>query len=56
MFPHQSQGQTLGRVGVWLQTPVFTHGQLYVASSRTSCPSNLTFAIKVHHILQQDIF
>ena len=42
---NKSQGQTLKRVGVWLRVPVFTHGQLYVASSRTGRPDDLTFAI-----------
>ena len=33
-------------VGVWLRSQVFGHGQLYVASSRVSAPSQLRFAIK----------
>ena len=28
---NKAQGQTFARVGVFLRTPVFTHGQLYVA-------------------------
>ena len=32
-------------MGVWLQSPVFTHGQLYVASSRTYHPDRLKFAL-----------
>ncbi len=31
---NKSQGQSLDEVGVDLQRPVFTHGQLYVALSR----------------------
>ena len=30
----QSQGQTLNKVGIILESPVFAHGQLYVALSR----------------------
>ena len=43
---NKAQGQTLQKVGVWLRSPVFTHGQLYVASSRTGNPDALKFAIK----------
>jgi hypothetical protein len=31
---NKAQGQTYKRVGLWLPTPVFSHGQLYVALSR----------------------
>jgi hypothetical protein len=43
---NKSQGQTLKQVGVWLRSPVFSHGQLYVASSRTGNPAALKFAVK----------
>ena len=42
---HKSQGQTLTRVGVYLPSPVFTHGQLYVAFSRVKRASGLTVAV-----------
>ena len=42
---NKSQGQTLKMARVWLRTPVFSHGQLYVACSRVSHPSQLKFAI-----------
>ena len=42
---NKSQGQTLKNVGVWLRGQVFGHGQLYVACSRVSAPSQLKFAI-----------
>lgn len=38
---NKSQGQSLGVVGVDLTAPCFSHGQLYVALSRTSRPANM---------------
>ncbi|KNF00912.1 hypothetical protein PSTG_05804 [Puccinia striiformis f. sp. tritici PST-78] len=44
MSVNKSQGQTLRRVGVTLETNVFAHGQLYVALSRVSDVKNLLVA------------
>lgn len=45
MTINKSQGQTLKTVGVDLtNSSVFAHGQLYVALSRVTSPSNLTVA------------
>ena len=44
---NKSQGQTLKFIGIWLRTPIFTHGQLYVACSRVGKPEQLKFAIKL---------
>lgn len=41
MTINKSQGQTLEYVGLFLEKPVFSHGQLYVAFSRVSSKSNI---------------
>ena len=43
----KAQGQTLERVGVYLQKPCFTHGQLYmyVAASRVGKKEHIRFAV-----------
>lgn len=41
MTINKSQGQSLQRVGVYLNEPVFTHGQLYVALSRAEDPARV---------------
>jgi hypothetical protein len=41
MSINKAQGQSLDRVGIYLNNPVFTHGQLYVALSRCTDRRNL---------------
>ena len=41
MSIHKAQGQSLDRVGIYLNNPVFAHGQLYVALSRCTDSRNL---------------
>lgn len=45
MTINKSQGQSLSQVGLYLQRPVFTHGQFYVAISRARTRKGLKILI-----------
>lgn len=45
MTINKSQGQSLSHVGLYLQRPVFTHGQFYVALSRVRSRKGLKILI-----------
>ena len=45
MTINKSQGQSLKQVGLYLLKPGFTHGQLYVASSRVKSIEGLKIMI-----------
>ena len=46
MTINKAQGQTMKFVGIYLTSPVFTHGQLYVALSRVSSSSSICIMIE----------
>ena len=56
MTINKSQGQTLSHVGIALEQPVFSHGQLYVALSRCSDPSQLHVMLSEGHETQNIVF
>ena len=48
MTINKSQGQTFDKIGILLRTPVFAHGQLYVAISRVRNFDGLTFMVQTN--------
>ncbi|KAF6743920.1 helicase, partial [Ephemerocybe angulata] len=42
---NKAQGQTVRHVGLDLRSPVFSHGQLYVALSRVTSPRNVSILL-----------
>jgi hypothetical protein len=50
MTINKSQGQSVSHVGLDLQTPVFSHGQLYVALSRCTSASRIKVLLNANNV------
>ena len=50
MTINKSQGQSLTHVGIDLRSPVFSHGQLYVALSRATDVRSIATLIKESNV------
>ncbi|GBM21500.1 Cyclic nucleotide-gated olfactory channel [Araneus ventricosus] len=50
MTINKSQGQTFDHVGIYLDEPVFSHGQLYVAPSRSRIPNHVKIYTKTSEV------
>jgi len=60
MTINKAQGQSLKYVGIHLLSPVFCHGQLYVALSRATCSSNIKILLpgsdtKTMNVVYQEV-
>ena len=45
MTLNKSQGQSIDKIGLYMENEIFTHGQLYVALSRVKSPNGLYILI-----------
>lgn len=53
MTINKAQSQTLDRIGLYLNPPVFAHGQLYVGMSRAKQRANMMVCLKkILHLLK----
>jgi ATP-dependent exoDNAse (exonuclease V) alpha subunit len=54
MTINKAQGQTVHNLGLYLPTPCFSHGQLYVALSRVTARSKFKALIENPHMEEDD--
>ncbi|GBO28810.1 hypothetical protein AVEN_241637-1 [Araneus ventricosus] len=50
MTINKSQGQIFDHVGIYLDEPVFSHGQFYVALSRSTIPNHVKIYTKTSEV------
>ncbi|GBL88832.1 hypothetical protein AVEN_157446-1 [Araneus ventricosus] len=50
MTINKTQGQTFYHVGIYLDEPVFSHGQLYVTLSRSRIPNHVKIYTKTSEV------
>ena len=50
MTINKSEGQTFDKVRVYVKNPCFSHGQLYVAYSKTRSFNSLFFKVDKHSL------
>ena len=48
MTINKSQGQTINKAGIYIDSPLFSHGQLYTAMSRVKNHSSLRFLFETN--------
>ncbi|GMF58967.1 unnamed protein product [Phytophthora fragariaefolia] len=54
MTINKAQGQTVHNLGLYLASPCFSHGQLYVALSRVTAPSKIKAVIEYPELDESD--
>ncbi|GMF56350.1 unnamed protein product [Phytophthora fragariaefolia] len=54
MTINKAQGQTVHNLGLYLASPCFSHGQLYVALSRVTAPSKIKAVIEYPELEESD--